>query len=61
MVIWILLGLGLLFVSWVMYLSLVYLTGAIPSEYYSLKKRPEYKNYKERVNMFFPWFPKKTN
>lgn len=59
-VIWILLGLGLLFVSRVMYLSLVYLTGAVPSEYYSLKKRPDYKAYKERVNMFFPWFPKKT-
>lgn len=58
--IWVLLGVGLLFVSRVMYLSLVYLTGAVPSEYYSLKKRPEYKNYQERVNMFFPGFPKKT-
>lgn len=61
LVIWILLGIGLLFVSRVMYLSLVYLTGAVPSEYYSLKKRPEYKNYQERVNMFFPWLPKKTS
>jgi steroid 5-alpha reductase family enzyme len=60
MAIWILLGVGLLFVSRVMYLSLVYLTGAVPSEYYSLKKRPEYKNYQERVNMFFPWFPKEN-
>ena len=55
---WVLLGLGLLFVSRVMYLSLVYLTGAIPSEYYSLRKRPEYTAYTERVNMFFPWWPK---
>ena len=54
LVIWIFLGLGLLFVSRVMYLSLVYLTGAVPSEYYSLKKRPGYEAYKERVNMFFP-------
>ena len=60
LIIWILLGLGLLFVSRVMYLSLVYLTGAVPSEYYSLKKRPGYKAYKERVNMFFPGMPKKT-
>lgn len=56
--IWILLGLGLLFVSRIMYLSLVYLTGAVPSEYYSLQKRPDYAAYKERVNMFFPGRPK---
>ena len=60
MVIWILLGLGLLFVSRIMYLSLVYLTGAVPAEYYSLQKRPDYKTYQERVNMFFPGFPKKS-
>ena len=59
-VIWILLGLGLLFVSRIMYLTLVYLTGAIPSEYYSLQKRPDYKAYKERVNMFFPGMPVKN-
>lgn len=57
--IWIFLGMGLLFVSRVMYLSLVYLTGAVPSEFYSLQKRPGYKSYQDRVNMFFPWFPKK--
>lgn len=51
---WITLALGLLFVSRLMYMSLVYLTGAVPSEYYSLQKRPDYKAYKERVNMFFP-------
>ena len=55
---WILLGLGLLFVSRIMYLSLVYLTGAVPSEYYSLRKRPEYESYTNRVNMFFPGLPK---
>ena len=58
LVIWLLLGLGLLFVSRLMYLSLVYLTGAVPSEYYSLQKRPDYKAYTERVNMFFPGRPK---
>jgi len=58
LLIWITLGLGLLFVSRIMYLSLVYLTGAVPSEYYSLKKRPDYETYKKRVNMFFPGKPK---
>jgi len=55
---WILLGLGLIYVSRIMYLSLVYLTGAVPSEYYSLQKRPDYKAYKARVSMFFPGWPK---
>ena len=52
--IWILLGLGLLFTSRMMYTTLVYHTGAIPSEYYSLKKRPEYKAYQDTTNIFFP-------
>ena len=39
------------------YITLVYLTGAIPAEYYSVRKRSEYKNYQERTSMFFPWFP----
>ena len=42
-----------------LYIRLVYLTGAIPAEYYSVRKRPEYKRYQETTNMFFPWFPKK--
>ena len=54
MTIWIFLGLGLLFTSRMMYTTLVYHTGAIPSEYYSLKKRPEYKIYQETTNIFFP-------
>ena len=58
-VVWIAIGLGLLFVSRLMYLSLVYLTGAVPSEFYSLQKRPDYEAYTERVNMFFPGRPKK--
>ena len=59
MLIWILLGLGLLFTSRMMYTTLVYHTGAIPSEYYSLKKRPEYKAYQDTTNIFFPG-PKKV-
>jgi steroid 5-alpha reductase family enzyme len=38
MTIWILLGLGLLFTSRMMYTTLVYHTGAIPSEHYSVQK-----------------------
>ena len=58
--IWILLGLGLLFISRIMYTTLVYFTGAKPSEYFSLQKRPAYQAYTERVNMFFPGPPKKV-
>ena len=52
--IWILLGLGLLFVSRAMYFTLVYHTGAVPSEYYSVLKRPEYRSYQQTTNIFFP-------
>ena len=51
---WMLLGAGLLFTSKVMYGTLVYATGAVPSEYYSLQKRPGYKEYQQRTNRFFP-------
>lgn len=52
--IWLLLGLGLLFTSKVMYTTLVYTTGAVPSEYYSAQKRPDYKDYQQTTNRFFP-------
>ena len=45
---------SLLYISFLMYQTLVFLTGAIPSEYYTLIKRPDYKKYKENTNMFFP-------
>tara|TARA_Y100000389_G_C17444180_1_gene510527 strand:- start:275 stop:1201 length:927 start_codon:yes stop_codon:yes gene_type:complete len=45
---------SLLYISFLMYQTLVFLTGAIPSEYYSLIKRPDYKKYKDNTNMFFP-------
>ena len=51
---WLLLGVGLLFTSRVMYSTLVYVTGAVPSEYYSLQKRPDYKEYQQRTNRFWP-------
>ena len=53
-IVWLLLGAGLLFTSRVMYSTLVYGTGAIPSEHYSLKKRPGYKEYQQHTNRFFP-------
>ena len=53
-IIWLALGAGLLMASWKMYSTLVYDTGAEPSEYYSLQKRPEYRAYQEITNRFFP-------
>jgi steroid 5-alpha reductase family enzyme len=52
--IWLGLLVSLFYLSIIMYNTLVYYTGAIPSEYYSLKKRPDYKKYKKNTNMFFP-------
>jgi steroid 5-alpha reductase family enzyme len=51
---WLLLGAGLLFTSRVMYSTLVHGTGAVPSEHYSLEKRPDYQAYQQRTNRFFP-------
>ncbi len=53
-VVWLLLGASLLMASRMMYTTLVYLTGAVPSEYYSVQKRPEYRSYQKTTNMFFP-------
>jgi steroid 5-alpha reductase family enzyme len=50
---------SLLYISRIMYTTLVYYTGAIPSEYYSVQKRPYYKKYQETTNMFFPGILKK--
>ena len=52
--IWGLLGAALLMASKMMYSTLVYHTGAVPAEYYSVQKRPEYKAYQETTNIFFP-------
>ena len=51
---WIMIGVALLYTSRIMYITLVYLTGAIPSEYYSAQKRPGYKTYQQSTNIFFP-------
>ena len=51
---WWLLGLGLLLASKFMYSTLVYITGAVPSEYYSAQKRTGYREYQKQTNRFFP-------
>ncbi|QSP95609.1 DUF1295 domain-containing protein [Marinobacter salinisoli] len=56
--VWAVMGLGALGASAVMYTTLVYLTGATPAEYYSVRKRPDYARYQQQTNMFFPWFPR---
>ena len=56
--IWALIGIALLYTSRIMYITLVYLTGAVPSEHYSAQKRPAYKAYQQSTNIFFPG-PKK--
>ena len=59
-VVWIIIFVGLFYISYIMYTTLVYYTGAVPSEFYTLQKRPNYKAYQEQTNMFFPG-PKKLN
>ena len=54
LIIWLLLGCGLIYASRMMYTTLVYYTGAVPAEYYSVQKRPDYKDYQARTNRFFP-------
>eukprot|EP01135_Chromosphaera_perkinsii_P006916 Nk52_evm4s628 gene=Nk52_evmTU4s628 len=48
------LSLGLVYISYAMYTCLTSYTGAKPAEYYSVQKRPDYRDYQKRVNMFFP-------
>ena len=58
--VWIIIGVGLFYISYIMYTTLVYYTGAVPSEYYTLQKRLNYKAYQDQTNMFFPG-PQKSN
>ena len=52
------LGAGLLYLSRGMYVFLVYQTGAVPAEYFSVQKRPDYAAYQASTNQFFPGRPK---
>jgi steroid 5-alpha reductase family enzyme len=45
---------GLIFVSRLLYVTLVYYTGAKPAEFYSVQKRPDYFEYQRTTNIFFP-------
>ncbi|WP_240473414.1 DUF1295 domain-containing protein [Ferrimonas senticii] len=54
LLLWVLLGAGLLFTSKIMYTTLVYYSGAVPAEYYSVQKRPGYLAYQQQTNRFFP-------
>ena len=56
--VWVIICIGLFYISYIMYTTLVYYTGAVPSEFYTLQKRPNYKVYQEQTNIFFPG-PKK--
>ena len=55
---WALVGIGLLLVSRVMFVTLVHYTGAKPAEYYSVQKRPAYARYQQTTSIFFPRPPK---
>jgi len=43
--IWMTMAAGLPYLSYGMYDFLVYQTGAVPAEYFSVQKRPDYKKY----------------
>lgn len=61
LIIWALLGVGVLLASRMMYTTLVFYTGAVPAEFYSVQKRPEYKAYQQTTNIFFPGRHKTKN
>jgi steroid 5-alpha reductase family enzyme len=56
--VWGALGLSCLLVPVVLYMTLVLITGAVPAEYYSVRKRPDYRRYQETTSRFFLWPPK---
>ena len=47
-------GVVLAFLSYTMYLVLTHYSGAVPAEYYSVRKRPGYADYQQTTNRFFP-------
>lgn len=52
-VVWLALAAAIAMVSCVMYVTLVYYSGAVPSEYYSVQKRPDCAEYHKGTNRFF--------
>ena len=57
-VLWLVLGLCLLFIARIMYTVLTSYSGAKPAEFYSAQKRPGYRDYQARTSMFFPARPR---
>ena len=53
-ILWVLVGIGMIYASRMMYITLVYTTGAIPSEHFSVIKREGYAEYQQSTNRFFP-------
>ena len=53
-ILWVLVGIGMIYASRMMYITLVYTTGAIPSEHFSAIKREGYAEYQQSTNRFFP-------
>lgn len=51
---WVGFAAGLLAIPGGMYFALVYFTGAAPAEHFSVQHRPDYPDYQQRVNRFFP-------
>ncbi|HEV7807153.1 MAG TPA: DUF1295 domain-containing protein [Solirubrobacteraceae bacterium] len=51
---WVGFAAGLLSISAGFYYALVHYTGAIPAEHFSVQHRPDYRDYQQRVNRFFP-------
>jgi steroid 5-alpha reductase family enzyme len=57
---WLITALGLLFLVRAIYTVMVYYSGAVPAEHYSVLKRPAYRQYQAEVNRFFPGPRKKA-
>ena len=54
------LGVALVWIVYLMYSTLVHYTGAVPAEYYSRLRRAAYADYQATVNRFFPG-PRRTS
>jgi steroid 5-alpha reductase family enzyme len=51
---WVISSVGLLFLVRAIYQVMVFYSGAVPAEHYSVLKRPGYRRYQAEVNRFFP-------
>lgn len=57
---WVITAVGLLFLVHAIYNVMVFYSGAVPAEHYSVLKRPAYRQYQAEVNRFFPG-PRRTS